>query len=356
MGTTRLTLEPLPAASFGAWLRFDDTSDLAATVAGLERAPDDFTSSLQDAQGLLVLPGMQQISDQPELLVRLSRLFGDQVENYRETVTPPNMIHEQVPEIMLVSNRPPVNLLPSKLPDPPLAEDGGVPVQFPHRVGWHTDQSFRRPPPDISLFYAHTPTPKGQGQTLFANGIAAYEALPASLEHRVDGLRGLHALRGAGRTEEAVRAGQKPEPLFSHQRSQAEPVVRVHPVTGKRALYLCASSQMDWVDGPFLGLETGPDSEGAKLLYDLMSHYTERRFTYVHDWDPGDLIVYDNRCLVHSGSWHDAKHPRVMWRTTVMGNPGEEYAGERPSWIPAEGGDPMDGLTQLDWNTDELNR
>ena len=73
MGTTRITLEPLPAASFGAWLRFDDTSDLATTVAGLERAPDDFTSSLQDAQGLLVLPGMQQISDQPELLVRLPR-------------------------------------------------------------------------------------------------------------------------------------------------------------------------------------------------------------------------------------------------------------------------------------------
>ena len=356
MVTTRFTLEPLAEAGFGACLRFDNTSDLPATVSAQELAPDRFTKALGDAHGLLVLPGMQQISIRPDLLVRLSRLFGDQVENYRETITPPNMIHEQVPEIMLVSNRPPVNLVPPQLPDPPRAQDGGVPVQFPHRSGWHTDQSFRRPPPDISLFYAHIPTPKGQGQTMFADGVAAYDELPASLGQRVVGLRGLHAVRGAGRTEEAVRAGQKPEPLLSHQQSQAQPVVRVHPVTGKRALYLCASSQMDWVDGPFLDMETGPDGDGARLLYDLMAHYTERRFTYVHDWDPGDLIVYDNRCLVHAGSWHDAEHPRVMWRTTVMGNPGEEYAGERPSWIPQGGGDPMDGLTQLDWNTDELNR
>ena len=266
------------------------------------------------------------------------------------------MIHADVAQILVVSNCPPVNLTPPRRPDPPLAEDGRIPVQFPHCTGWHTDQSFRRPPPDISLFYAHTPAPKGQGQTLFANGVAALEALPTSLRQRVEGLHGLHAVRGVGRTEEAARAGQTPEPLLSHQRSQAQPVIRVHPVTGKRAMYLCGSSQMDWVDGPFVGMETGPDSAGGRLLYELMAHFTQREFTYAHDWDPGDLVIYDNRCLVHAGSWYDGKYPRIMWRTTVMGNPGDEYAGERPSWIPAGGGDPLDGLAQLNWNTDELNR
>ena len=254
------------------------------------------TAALDESQGIMVLDAMVGISEQPSLLVRLSRLFGVAVENYRETLTPLTMIHPEVPQILLVSNQPPVNLTPPLLPDPPLAADGGFPVQFPHRSGWHTDQSFRRPPPDISLFYAHIPSPKGQGQTLFANGVAAYEALPSTLKQRVHSLRGLHALRGAGRTEEAVRAGQKPEPLLSHQRSQAQPVVRPHPVTGKPALYLCASSQMDWVDGPFLDMEPGPGGAGGRLLYELMAQYTERRFTYVHDWDPGDLVVYDNRC------------------------------------------------------------
>ena len=182
-------------------------------------------------------------------------------------------------------------MTPPRRPDPPLAEDGRIPVQFPHCTGWHTDQSFRRPPPDISLFYAHTPAPKGQGQTLFANGVAALEALPTSLRQRVEGLHGLHAVRGVGRTEEAARAGQTPEPLLSHQRSQAQPVIRVHPVTGKRAMYLCGSSQMDWVDGPFVGMETGPDSAGGRLLYELMAHFTQREFTYAHDWDPGDLVI-----------------------------------------------------------------
>ena len=267
MTSTRFTLQSLPGASFGAWLRFEDTSDLPGLVTALERQPAPFTSALDTSQGLLVLPGMNQISQQPELLVRLSRLFGSEVENYRRTVTPPNMIHQDVAQILVVSNLPPVNLTPPRRPDPPLADDGKIPVQFPHCSGWHTDQSFRRPPPDISLFYAHTPAPKGQGHTLYADGVAALEALPPGLRGRVEGLVGLHAVRGVGRTEEAARAGQKPEPLLSHQRSQAQPVVRVHPVTRKRAMYLCGSSQMDWVDGPFVDMEIGPGGEGGRLLY-----------------------------------------------------------------------------------------
>lgn len=92
---------------------------------------------------------------------------------------------------------------------------------------------------------------------------------------------------------------------------------------------------MDWIDGPFEGLEPGPDGEGARLLYDLMRHYTQPRCVYVHEWRAGDLIIYDNRCTIHAATWFDAdRHERVMWRTTIRGNPGAEYAGEAPSWLP----------------------
>ena len=95
------------------------------------------------------------------------------------------------------------------------------------------------------------------------------------------------------------------------------------------------AGQMDWVSGPLAGMEPGPDGEGAALLYELMTHITEPRFTYTHDWDRGDLVIYDNRSLLHAPSWYEAdKHIRIMWRTTVMGNPGPEYAGEERSWIP----------------------
>ena len=75
--------------------------------------------------------------------------------------------------------------------------------------------------------------------------------------------------------------------------------------------------------------------EGGKLIYELMTHITQDRYTYVSDWTKGELVIYDNRSVLHAPSWYEAdKYIRIMWRTTVMGNPGPEYAGERPSWIP----------------------
>jgi taurine dioxygenase len=114
-----------------------------------------------------------------------------------------------------------------------------LPMQFPHRKGWHTDQSFRRPPPDVSLFYAVQPSPKGQGQTLYADGTAAYSSLSREMQQTVAGLSAIHAIPWTGRGEDAVRAGEIPAPLEPHQASQAQPIVRIHPVTGQPALYLC---------------------------------------------------------------------------------------------------------------------
>jgi taurine dioxygenase len=91
---------------------------------------------------------------------------------------------------------------------------------------------------------------------------------------------------------------------------------------------------MDWVDGPIAGLEPGPFGAGAELLEALVTHMTRPEFVYMHEWTPGDLIVWDNRCLIHAATWFDAETvERLMWRTTVSGNPGVAYAGESKSWI-----------------------
>jgi taurine dioxygenase len=320
---------PLPGAHFGSTVR------LGRPLS--QGVPDGLPAALADAGGLLLIPGLGEIAEQPRLLVELSRAFGPEVEDYRYTLTSSTSVHATVPEIFMVSNMAPVNRAPPRRPDPPLTADGGLPVQYPHRKGWHTDQSYRRPPPDISLFYAVTPVARERGQTMFASGTLAYEALPADLKAKVDGLAGLHCQPGTGRTRDAMLSGKTPPEQPANARTQRQPVVRRHPVTGKPALYLCEWGQMDWFEGPIAGLEPGPHGEGARLLDELMGHLTQPEFVYVHEWTEGDLLVWDNRCLVHAATWYDAdKEQRMMWRTTVRGNPGAIYAGEARSWVPAQ--------------------
>jgi taurine dioxygenase len=328
---------PLPGATFGGVLRAKRGGSSAPAL--VEAAEADLTALpaiLAESGGLLLLPEMTAMTEDPALLVRLSRLFGAEVEDYRNTLTPLNQVHPTVPEIFVVSNVPPANRPPPMRPDPPMTADGKLPTQFPHRRGWHTDQSYRRPPPDISLFLAVVPVPRGQGQTLFADAAAAYDALPSAMKAKVEALEGIHVSSSAGRKYDAVLSGETPRILRPHEAPQRQPLVRVHPVTGRRALYICEYGQMDWVDGPIVGMEPGPHGAGGALLTDLMSHMTRPEFVYVHEWTRGDLVVWDNRCLVHAATWFDADHEhRVMWRTTVSGNPGALYAGERPSWIAA---------------------
>ena len=135
---------------------------------------------------------------------------------------------------------------------------------------------------------------------------------------------------GTGRSRDAMLAGrQEPRRAAACSARSASRWCARHPVTGKPALYLCERGQMDWFEGPFVGMEPGPHGEGAALLDELMAHYTRPEFVYVHEWTQGDVLVWDNRCLVHAATWYDGEtEQRMMWRTTVRGNPGAIYAGE----------------------------
>jgi taurine dioxygenase len=330
-------IRPLSGANFGGRVRLIGDPGANRVVQAAEAEPDALPRALAESSGLLLLQGLDEMAGEPELLVRLSRVFGPEVEDYRRTLTARNMVHETVPEIFIVSNIPPVSRMPPRRPNPPLTEDGQLPTRFPHRRGWHTDQSYRRPPPDISLFLAVSPVRADQGQTLFADTTAAYEALPPDLKALVDGLEGIHVSLSAKRSRDEVLAGTTPRELGSHEQPQRQPLVRTHPVTGKRALYLCEYGQMDWLEGPFAGMQPGPHGDGADLMTTLMSHITRPEFIYVHEWTRGDLIVWDNRCLVHAATWFDAEtEGRLMWRTTVSGNPGALYRGEKKSWVPEQ--------------------
>ncbi len=338
------TFRPLDGASFGVEMTFDDGTSATALDTFIAAA-DEIRARFKTAGGLMVVKGLTALEKAPERFVQISETFGSEVENYHETPTATRFRHNTIPQVLILSNLPPCNHPPPPCPEPRLTDSGGLVVQFPQQQNWHTDQSFRRPPPDITLLYGVTTPPRDQGQTLYADCTAAYAALDRKTRARIQGLQGIHVAGWTGRTPDDVRQGVTPLDLPPHQAPQRHPLVRFHPDSGKPALYVCEERQMDFVAGPIEGLGAGPDGEGATLLRALLRHATRPEFTYVHEWSPGDLVIGDNRCLLHAATWYDAeRHARLMWRTTVMGNPGEEYSGDTKSWIPPAGFEPTHGM------------
>src|SRR5882672_12330218 len=107
---------PLPGAGFGATVALAG-ADAHALVAAAEAEPQMLPRSLADHGGLLLLKGLQAIAQEPSLLLRLSQLFGPEIEDYRSTLIARNQVHTGVPEILIVSNVPPVDRPPPPLPD-----------------------------------------------------------------------------------------------------------------------------------------------------------------------------------------------------------------------------------------------
>lgn len=340
---TDLRAAPLAGAGFGIAVTVDAPT-IADAIDILTAENTGIAQRLDDANGLMVVRGLAGLTETPEHLVRLTGAFGPEIEDQRQTLTAPRFVHA-IPEIMVLSNKPGVGHPPPPAPNPRFDETGHLRTGFDDQVNWHTDQSYRRPPPEISLLFAPVCPPPDQGQTLFADCAAAYDALDAETRNHVDGLTGIHCAGWIDRGRNAQRAGRAPKPTLAHQSPVPQPVVRQHPVTGRKALYLCEERQMDFAGGPFVGMEPGPDGAGAMLWETLMRHATQPAFVYVHTWQTGDLIVWDNRCLIHCGTWYDHEtYERETWRTTVRGNPGREYAGEAKSWLPPEGVAIMAGM------------
>lgn len=170
---------------------------------------------------------------------------------------------------------------------------------------WHTDNTFKHIPARCSLLLARE-VPEVGGDTEFADMRAAYDALPADTKALIDNLIAVHSIVHS-RKQMGIE-------VFTEDAKNALPpveqvLVQRNTVTGRKALYIAshASHIVGW-----------PQPKGRALLDELMAHATQPRFVYRHQWRPGDLIVWDNRCTMHRATeFDDLSMRRELQRTTV---------------------------------------
>ena len=223
----------------------------------------------------------------PTELAEASSLFGEP-----KTFVVRNDRIEDAPEVSIVSNRPPLL--------------GGKPlVQAKH---WHTDDSYLAEPATLTLLHAVT-LPVAGGDTEFINCYMVLDALPPNLRARVDGLRAVHKyLSRRNESWVAKRSGEEEDetPDVDH------PMIRTHPLSGRMSLYI-NPNRIDHI--------LGWDEEASDALLDPLYEFAfQPWFQYRHNWQPGDLVIWDNRCTMHrANADYDLTQPRVMHRVMLEG-------------------------------------
>ena len=182
---------------------------------------------------------------------------------------------------------------------------------------WHTDLSYTAEPSRCSLLYAlEVPFENGValGDTLFVNTCAAYDALPDEMKARLAGLKATHSY--TARYQRMQQGGSRVELDEDQKKAVPEvvhPIVRTHPFTGRKCLYVN--------EGFTVGIVGMPKDESDALLADLYEHVTDARFMYRHRWQVGDLLMWDNCSTQHNAIANYAPHQRRhMRRTTVRGS------------------------------------
>jgi alpha-ketoglutarate-dependent 2,4-dichlorophenoxyacetate dioxygenase len=176
---------------------------------------------------------------------------------------------------------------------------------------WHSDSSFKPVPSLCSLLSARIVPPEG-GATEFASTRCAYPALPDGLKQRVKDAVAVHDFSWS---RDQVRPGFFTEKERAEYPPVRHPLVRRNPVNGREALFLGAHASH------IVGLSV---EDGRALLKELLEHVTQPQFCYRHEWQEGDLIIWDNRCVLHRATPFDTtRHKRLMQRTTVSGDPAE---------------------------------
>jgi len=174
---------------------------------------------------------------------------------------------------------------------------------------WHSDLSFTSRPALATALYG-VEVPRDGGGTEFADMCAAYDALPAERRQELIRLEAVHDL-------EYCQAHVPQAPLTAKQKAEAppvkQPVVRVHPVTGRNALYV-SELHASHIDGMAV-------DAGRALIDELCAFAVQPQFLYRHDWRPGDVVIWDNRCTLHRGTPYNEAQNRLLWRTTINGEP-----------------------------------
>src|SRR5471030_2996614 len=176
--------------------------------------------------------------------------------------------------------------------------------------GWHTDHSNDTRPPKATVLHAVTLPDRG-GDTQFANMAAAYAALPSKLQERLAGLTAIHVYQSSHSTRKLMALGEKAKERVPN--AVLHPLVRSHPESGAKSLYLNPIR----IEG-ILGMD---HKEALPLLDELMAHATQERFQYRHAWRQGDLVLWDNRCLLHKANGdYDMDQTRYLYRVMLQGD------------------------------------
>ncbi|MEO0410493.1 MAG: TauD/TfdA family dioxygenase [Pseudomonadota bacterium] len=275
------SVQPLKGA-FGSLI-----SGVDAATAGdetLDKVVDCFEKS-----GAIVLRNQTM---EPEDLKHFLRKFGPLEGHTLQQFTLPGH-----PEIFLLSN----------------IEVDGKPIGAHNDgVGWHTDYSYKEQPVKCTMLYA-LQVPDEGSDTLFADCCAAYDALPEDKRALYEGLKLHHSYKYFMETREHGRMTLSPE-IEAANPDVIHPLIRTHPANGRKALWPSTGTVKE-----VIGIDD--KEEGLKLLDQLVEFVTQDRFVHRHKWQVGDLVLWDNRCTLHTGTlFDDTKYKRLMHRMWAKGD------------------------------------
>lgn len=272
-----------------------------ANALGAEIVGVDLSEKLDDAafteierlfnENTVVVFRDQHIS--PEQHIEFSRRFGELELNVMNEYA-----LDAHPEVLVISN----------------VLENGRPIGLADAGrNWHTDMSYMPKPPRCSLLYAlKVPATDGRslGDTLFVSTAAAYEALPEKTRGKLAGLKAIH--RSSARVRNAENRSQQAKQRGDDLPDAIHPVVRTHPVTGRKSIYVR--------EGECVGIVGMPDDEALPLIKELSDFCVQPGFMYRHQWRVGDLLTWDN-CTAQHLAVNDYALPqeRLMYRVTVNG-------------------------------------
>jgi taurine dioxygenase len=268
---------------------------LGADIEGVDLAgalAPETVDAIKQAWGdhLVLRVRGQNLSDDD--LMRFSRQFG---ELDWAPIAAANDAPEGRQYIMVVSN---------------VVENGQPIGQLgAYEAVWHTDMSYVAEPPMASALYSLEAPPSG-GNTGFCNMYLAYDTLPAGLRHDIEGRLCRHDASRNSAGE--LRRGFVDAPDPTQVVGAEHPVVRTHPVTGRKALFLGRR--------PNAYIPGLPLADSEALLDALWAHCTKPEFAWYQQWRKGDLILWDNRCVMHRRDAFDPAARRVMHRTQIKGD------------------------------------
>jgi len=227
----------------------------------------------------------------PDQLIRFISRFNEPEEHTQKQFTLPGY-----PYVFILSNK----------------QVDGKPIGAHNDgVGWHTDYSYKAKPVMCTMLYA-VEVPAEGSDTLLADLVAAYDALPPERQRQLDPLVLHHSYQYFMETREYGRMTLS-DKLKAENPDVFHPLIRVHPANGRRALWPSTGTVKEVV-----GM---PNPEGIQLIDELVEFATQERFIYRHKWQAGDVLVWDNRCTLHTGTlYDDTKYDRLMHRLWAKGD------------------------------------